>query len=717
MKQTLNWTLCWSDTAEGEQSQRIPAVVPGFVQADWAAAHGIPSYLEGDHEEEYAWMEDKFWHYFTEIFVEDNGLVPFLCLDGVDYQYDLLLNGDKVLSHEGLFTRTRTDLSAYQGQTVEVQVRVYPAPKAPGAVNKRGMGWESAESCKPAFTYGWDWCPRLVTLGLADEAYVEYRPAVRISSLEVAYRLTDTDDAAVISLEYTLSGAGTVRVTVQDAAGHVAARKEFEGELQGKETLVLERPALWWPHNHGGQPIYTLKTELLADGVVTDSWKRRISFRRVRLVHNDGVKQDRHSWTELLQPMTFEINGRRIFVQGSNWVPPEMCRGSLKKDHIRTLLTLLKDANMNILRVWGGGYLHPDWFYDMCDEMGIMVWQEFPLACAMYSEKDSYLKVLNQEASSMVRQLRTHGCLALWCGGNELYFPVAGMSQQSKSLRLLNSVSLMLDPDTPYWPTTPQHGLRHGPYSASVQGKNYEHLSLVCDTNFLGYAEFGCGCVSDYDYIKTVLSPEELANPFESSNWEHRHGNHHLCGWALKTVTGYEGQVLKTIADLSDELQAACYQSLFEEMRRKWPHTSLALNWCFNEPWQTMAGNGLVHYPAIPRTSYYTVKNALRPRMLSLRFTKLGWAPGEDLPVQAYLLNDCREAAPAGTAVIRVEADGQLLGEWEWHFGCTAESSNQADPQIHCFTVPDAEEKRITLTISSREHPQWDSVYRLFVRP
>ena len=145
-RQELNWQLAYSRERDGACSDWMPASVPGCVQLDTAAARGIPLYYTGDHEDEYRWMEPLYWHYRAQAQIEERKRVPFLCLTGVDYEYDLLLNGQQQYHHEGMFTGREVDLSAYKGQTVQIEVIVYPAPKMKDCYPERGMGNEAAHT-------------------------------------------------------------------------------------------------------------------------------------------------------------------------------------------------------------------------------------------------------------------------------------------------------------------------------------------------------------------------------------------------------------------------------------------------------------------------------------------------------------------------------------------------------------------------------------------
>lgn len=718
-KQTITWELSYSEEKRGAVSARVPAQVPGCVQYDMARAQGLPSILTGDHEELYAWMPDKYWHYTAAVAVAADRGTPFLCLSSVDYRCEVYLDGVLVREHEGMFSAVEIDLSDYRGQSVAVEVIVFPAPHRPGTSYNRGLGDETSDSCKPAFSYGWDWSPRFITLGLCGDAFVQYRPAAHVTHVSVQSRLSADFCTAALTVLHRESRPGTLTYTLTGPDG----RPVQHGTAPcGEETftLTLEQPHLWWPRGYGDQPLYELTVTLTGEDGSEDSRSCRFGVRDVKLVPNANTWDYPRTQGKTCScpPMTLQINGERVLVKGSNWVPPELCCASLTKAFAEELLDRLAEANMNLIRMWGGGYIHPDFFYGLCDEKGILVWQEFMMACASYSEEDAHLRVLEQEATSILLALRSHPSIVLWCGGNELFNAWSRMTPQAKTLRLLDQLTYTLAPETPFLMTSPQYGVCHGPYDMRcLNGR--EILTEFCDSHYTAYTEFGCGSLSELSYLRTFMSEEELAGFPNAPIWRQRHafGSTGLeTRWldrdSLQAMSGC-GDSLAELAKAGNELQPVMYAALFEEVRRQWPEASMAINWCFNEPWPTAAGNALLNYPAVPRPSFYAVKEALRPQKLSVRFTRISWQPGESLSCRLWVLNDSAETLPAGTAQLYLESDGvtQVVGSWD--FAPTEKRLNQAGPDF-TVTVPASENRRFTLRVVCREQPVLSAEYVLF---
>lgn len=713
-KRFLEWELSYSDCADEGGENTYPATVPGIVQMDMQRALDMPDFRVGDHEAEYDWMADKFWHYTARVDLTDvsgEGTVA-LVFTSVDYACDVKLNGETVLHHEGMFSAFEVDLTAYKGRVCALTVVVYPAPKRPGYPITRGIGGEASASCKPAFSYSWDWCPRFITLGICGEAYVEVRPAAYVAEVQASYVLNEDYTQATVSVAYQAVGAGQVHCRLLLPDGSCGAQTTASAAA-GKATITLENPPLWYPVDHGQQPVCRLEVTLGDDTV-----SRPMGFRRAQLVSNPGWCGGSGPLTCDVAPMTAQINGNRYFLKGSNWVPPEMSPAMIEEGRLPKILTLVKELGMNVLRLWGGGYLMPEEFYDLCDAYGILVWQEFPLACACYSEEDSYLTVLEQEARTMLQKLRNHPCLLLWCGGNELFNGWSQMTNQSPALRLLDKLCYEEDRFTPYIMTSPQYGTAHGSYDMRLFNTGREHLSAVCESDFTAYTEFGVGAPSDEDYLRTFMTEEEVLDPKPGGIWEKRHA-FFSCGtperWfnrgAIRDLTGCDDEPLALFA-AGNELQGRMYAAMFEECRRKWPRSSMALNWCLNEPWPTAAGNGLINYPARPRVSYAHVQNALRHQKLSLRTVKLSWQKHEEASVQAWLLNDQYRTFGACTATVTLSWEGgeRVLGTW--NFDPVQENQNQKGGTF-TFPLPLAEECQVTITCP--EYPEWNDTLKLYI--
>lgn len=673
MRDTMFWELGWSDSLNASPETFMEAAAPSDVQLVCREKLGLPDFSFGSNYREYRWMEDKFWHYRTRLFIEKReGLEPVLEFKGINYRYTIRLDGETVREGEGLYTPVRLDLRRYEGAALLVEVVIHPAPKKPGAPEGR---WEAAASCIPPVSYGWDWHPRLIPLGLYDEAVLTYRPLSRIETADISYALSAELEQLTGEVRASICRpAGTLTLRLTDGDGRLAAEETVAAEETARIPFRLSHPRLWWCRGQGEAHLYTL-TLTLDTGEGADTWEKRIGFRRVRLVMNEGAWEGpSFPKTQGKAPVTMELNGRRIFCKGTNFVPPEIFPSRLGREVYEPLLTLARDAHMNLLRLWGGGIVEKESFFELCDELGLMVWQEFPLACCLYEDDPAYLRVLDQESRSILRRLKPHPSVVLWCGGNELLVSWGGMTNQSLALRLLDRNCLELDPLTPFLPSSPLYGMGHGHY-LPLSGPDREFLSDMIDSDFTAYTEFGMPAPATLDYIRAFTPEEELQTPAFGTAWEAHHAvggwenleNTWFCRDAIRRYFGEE-QSLEALIANGRLLQAEVYAHLFEEARRKWPRTSMALNWCYNEPWPTAANNSVLSYPALPKPGYDGVRKALRDQCLSARLYKMRWETGETVEAEVFVLNDLPvPLEPVTYTAVLTDGEGRTLLELGRH--------------------------------------------------
>jgi beta-mannosidase len=237
----------------------------------------------------------------------------------------------------------------------------------------------------------------------------------------------------------------------------------------------------------------------------------------------------------------------------------------------------------------------------------------------------------------------------MWCGGNELFCSWSGMSNQSHALRLLDKNCYELDRNTPFLMTSPLYGMGHGHYMP-INSKSTEVYTDIVNSSFTAYTEFGMPSPSPIEYLKTFMEENELYDMTRDSVWDHHHGvsawdmvsPSWFCTEHIKMYYGTE-QTFEELIQNGLSLQSEIYKNIFEEVRRKAPYASMALNWCFNDPWPTAANNSIVNYPAIPKPSYESVKKSLQNILFSVRFNKMIWDVGDRIDCEMFLLNDLIE--------------------------------------------------------------------------
>ncbi|MGE5395395.1 MAG: glycoside hydrolase family 2 protein [Candidatus Saccharibacteria bacterium] len=715
----LKWELAWSKTMDGPLSKWIPATVPGAVQLDIAKAEKYQPFYYAEHWKDYLWMEDDFYTYRTSFKKPDLSSEERLAFisKGIDYQFKIFLNDKELWSQEGMFTPVNLDLTDYLKENNELRILVYPAPKAHTNSVDRS---QAAHSVKPAVSYGWDWHPRLIPLGIWDDTYLEVQSASHIDDFHVNYTLNEDLTKADIQLQMEgrkLEEAPFVWI-LKDENGKEVLRSE------NKTELTFVNPRLWWTHDHGQPTLYTSTLQLFnASGKVIQTIESKIGFRRIKLVMNEGAwrEPDGFPKTRSVPPAQLELNGRKIFCKGTNWVNPEIFPGIMTRERYNELLVLAKEANFNILRIWGGGIVNKESFFEICDEKGILVWQEFPLACNDYPDEAHYLSILKQESASIINRVKKHPSLAFWCGGNELFNAWSGMTEQSLPLRLLNSQCLKLDPNSPFISTSPLMGMAHGNYVFRDLNTKEEVFTNMARAHYTTYTEFGMPAPSSVEILKTIIPQEQLWPPKAGTSWESHHafnswvGNTWLCQDIIEDYFGKSNTLEELVAN-GQLMQGEGYKCIYETARRQKPYCSMACNWCYDEPWPTAANNSIVSYPAIPKPGFYAVKNACRPVLASVQLSKFKWTEGEIFSADVWMLSDSYQELPAGKVTIRLVAGTSEINVLEWPYNPMKANMNQAGPTVRC-KLPAWSTDRFKVVLEVEGHPEYNSEYTLAYQP
>ena len=725
----LSWELGWTPRREERPARFVPARVPGAVQLDWAAAERLPPYWQGENARAYGWMEDVCWLYRARLPRLDLPAASRLLLvfQGVDYACELSVAGVTRHRHEGMFSAFEIDVTDAPAGS-EIALLVLPVPKAPVPADAEEPGRKQARhSCKPAVSYGWDFHPRLIPLGIWQNCGLRIVHATRrLGQPEVFSRLSDDLARADLTLHLDAS-AGRVRWTILDPDGQT--RADLTSEAASLHAS-LENPRLWWPLSEGDPALYTSVVELLGDNdEVLETATRRFGLRRLRLVHAPGQIENAGGMpaTQPPVPLTFEINHRRVFLRGANWVCPEIFPGVLTRERYAEQLRLVADAHLNLLRCWGGAIVNKPEFFELCDELGILVWQEFPLACNDYDGGADYLAVLRREAEAVVRRLRGHPCLALWCGGNELFNSWSGMTLQSPPLRLLAGVCFELDPERPFLPTSPLTGIRHGDYrfrmgdgpDAKTVFETYRALDAVA------YMEFGVPGPADVEMLRQIIPDAELWPPRDTGSWRFHHAFGAWCAaeptsWLYPAVAEHYFGPAASLPELVARLQllqAAGYRAIYEEGRRQKPVCSALACWVFNEPWPAAANNSVVAWPNRPKPAYRAIAAACRPTLASARIPRFAWAPGEPFTAQLFLLHDGPSAvAPLEIVASLVSTSGERVELARWACPGATPNTHVAGPEVTGI-VPARVGETFELRLSVTGRPELDCSYTLaFVR-
>ncbi|MEK7765985.1 MAG: hypothetical protein AAB368_07075, partial [bacterium] len=442
------WKLCWGDGTRGrlgyvpeftrhgkfDASRYLDARVPGEVHLDLVRAGWIADpYVRGNVLAA-RWVEECLWTYRREFSppaalrqAQGKGVRSWLVFEAMDLAAAVFLNGAEVGRHANAFRPCRLDVSGKlkAGRNV---VQVVLDAGLYHAGDKPGQGYGGGEDSKlhrrhwlrqTQSQFSWDWSPRLMNVGLRGRVRLEWTAdPVRVDALvplvEVAPDLASATVRVRLFAEGLRAAPVRGRLDVEVAGRKASVPVEVKPGLHAVEaTVEVERPALWWPVGHGPQALHPVRATLTVAGRAVGERRTRIGFRRVRVNQDPHPVEGKH--------FVVEVNNKPVFLKGANLVPADMIPAALDAARYHTLVERALESNMNCLRVWGGGLYEADAFYDLCDEKGIVVWQEFIYACAKYPmHEEAFHEEAKREAVHQIRRLAAHPSLAIWCGNNEM---------------------------------------------------------------------------------------------------------------------------------------------------------------------------------------------------------------------------------------------------------------------------------------------------------
>jgi beta-mannosidase len=628
--QTLSLNGTWQFRQQGAE-QFHAAQVPGCVHTDLLHNELIPDPFWGSNELELQWIETTDWEYSTTFDVSDELLARAyvdLVADGLDTLATIILNGQEIARTENMFVGYRFPVREWLRPGRNQLSILFANPMA--YIHARQplhsfAEWNdpvggSSNIRKEQCSFGWDWGPRFATCGIYKNIELQAWDASRITHVRVQQYHGDGGVLLAIQPQLTQPDANaTVRCRLT-LDGQTVAQAKGSGAIE----LAVEQPQLWWPNGLGAQPLYELETELLHSDEVLDRRRLRIGLRTIML--------DRHAdeWGESFQ---FVVNGVAVFAKGANWIPAHSFVASVGRADYQNVLSSAVEANMNMLRVWGGGIYEMDDFYDLCDQLGLMIWQDFMFACSLYPGDEQFLALVEQEAAYQVPRLANHACMALWCGNNEIEQMAdeitATIERQAAYEKifydLLPAAVATHDPATPYWPSSPHNpeGYQHGHnneragdchfwdvWHARYPVKRYEEM------NFRFCSEFGMQSYSSPMVAATFCPPEEMNvfGPAMENHQKNAAGNQIIFDYVSRLYRYPKDYA--ALAYLSQLNQAYCMKVGIEHFRRSMPRTMGALYWQINDCWPVFSWSSL-EFGGRWKALHYAARRFFAPALVS----------------------------------------------------------------------------------------------------
>jgi len=678
----------WTFRQVGKEEWR-KATVPGSVHTDLLANKLIEDPFYRDNEPKLQWIGKTDWEYRTTIDVSAAFLKRRnveLVFEGLDTYATVYLNERQVLEADNMFRTWRVDAKSALKEgpnTLRVVFRspikeVLPRMKALGyelpAVNDQGEK-TSPHTRKAPYQYGWDWGPRFVTCGLWKPARLEAWDDARIEGLRVVQNRLDKNSAqmtAEVEVVAAVETAAAVHVTNVTDKTRPAQQfvKLAPGVNKVSVNFTIDRPRLWWPAGLGAQALYNIHASLNikdgagGSGTRVDEAATRVGLRTLEL---------RQRPDSAGKSFMFVVNGVPVFAKGANWIPADSFPERVTRERYRHLLESARDANMNMLRVWGGGYYEMDDFYELCDELGLMVWQDFMFACSMYPGDEKFLESVRAEAVDNVRRLRNHPSVVLWCGNNEVEtawqhwgwkerLPAKLWDDYKKLFHgVLPEVVAKEDPTRPYWPSSPSSNLEDDADSQRIGDIHYWevwHASKPFDyyerqrPRFM--SEYGFQSFPLIETVKayTLPSDHDIQSPVMLAHQKHPRGNQLIREYMLRDFP--EPKDFESFLYASQVLQAEGIRVGAEHLRRIMPHNMGSLYWQLNDCWPVASWSSVDYFGRWKALQYYA-RRFYAPVLLSPHV--------EEGQVRLYVVSDRTEPLRARLHVRLLDVDGRVVSD------------------------------------------------------
>lgn len=602
----LDLAGCWTLSDESG-SHVVPFDLPGDGVSALVKAGVLPDPYWGMNEYDCRWVSERDWSATRRFVVHRTDLA--LRIEMLDTVAEVIVNGTVIGQTDSMFRTHRLGLGSVlrQGEN-EITLR-FLSPVREAAKRQDGMPFfipYAAQNCpiphgnmlrKPACDFGWDWNIALAPFGVYGGIGLVAEGSECLSGVTITQDHSERRVSVAVRGEVSADPLHNIIIFL--CGQRVEARRDgnrFEAEV------VLKDPDLWWPAGQGDQPLHDL---VITCGEEVQT--RRIGLRKLDLLaEKDAIGLG----------FKVRVNGRDVFAKGANWIPADALGSQITPEGVRGLLQSAVDANMNMIRVWGGGRYEPDWFYDLCDELGLMVWQDFMFACNLYPSTDEFLENVRHEVRENVLRLHHHASLALWCGDNELVGALTWFEESRRDRdrylvnydrlnRVIETELKALLPKANWWPSSPSPGPMsfgdawHDDSSGDMhfwsvwhEGRDFDHYR---DVKPRFCSEFGFQSYPSMSVINKFADPKDwnIASPVMESHQKNKGGNARIA----ETMFRYFRFPVDfpNFVYLSQVQQGLAIKTAVTAWRGIKPHCMGALYWQLNDTWPVCSWSSLDH--------------------------------------------------------------------------------------------------------------------------
>jgi len=649
-KQTLDLTGQWQFKEYPATARRmrdlddnewLSCTIPNSIFVNLIEAGKIERCDIDANPENYTWVSDKSWVFRKSFDVSQDLLkadkMELVC-DGLDTVASVWLN-EKLLGRcENMFVQHRLDVTEHiKPAANSLLVRFDPVVPHAKNLMERYTPFSDALFLNPyrayvrkaQYQFGWDFCPPLPGCGIWRPLRIEATAKARLANVHIRTIHCDERTADIriaVMLDRIRREKYRCALDIYDSGANIIGQLQFEphGDC-GSAVFRIDNPRLWFPAGYGRPNLYQVRVNLLWGDQIIDTVQRTFGIRTVNL----NQSKDKYG-----RCFEFEINGRKVYAKGADWIPASLFAGSVSRQDYDRLITAAAEANMNMLRVWGGGYYEDDYFYDLCDRLGIMVWQDFMFACCYYPDRQWFLDKVAAEARFVVERLRSHPCLVLFCGNNEIdwihhqHTHGSGKRLYGRNIwhRLLPKIVNELDPDCLYIPTTPfsadkdpnepSTGVMH---NWAVWSGHQPINAYITDSDRVPrfVAEFGFQSLPCLDTVSKFSRPQQprlAAAALEKHNYQ-VHGSGRLYHY-LGDIFGRAAN-LEQFAYLTQLVQARAIKTYIEFLRANRDVNAGALFWQLNDCCPAISWSA-IDSSARHKALYYYARRFFAPILLTV---------------------------------------------------------------------------------------------------
>ena len=680
-----------------EPKDCLPYQVPGTVRTALLEAGEITDPYFGYDNEKTLWVEQKEWWFFRKFSVDANlkGKLIDLAFEGTSFKGEFWVNGNRVGELKGMLNPRSFDVSGilnYGGDN-SIAVRLEAPEDSWTNTMARGLTWRTPRDQLFSIAqcmYGWDWGPHCVGIGIWQPVKLNITNQLKIKNPYIRSQILSSKQA-ICNIEIDIQNLTDKPIDAQ-FSGQITEKKLqiIAGDLKQsvklnpgetktlKFDVTIKNPKLWWPNGMGEQNLYFLNSSVLINNIESDSKKTQFGIRELKLVANDNVSEfiknmgkdlgDAHTMGNAVgsYPWTFQVNGIKMFAKGGNWIPVDQLL-RLDRDRYDWLLRLFKDANFNLLRIWGGGLYETDDFYELCDEYGILGWQEF-LSNRNFSkiDRNNFL----DGAESAILRIRNHPSLTFWCGGNEFDPDDKGSKAVIDDLGKLIK---RLDPQRDFHRASPYMGDDHY-WGVWHRMEPYTKYHVV--RPFRSEAGINAPPVLE-NYLK--FTPKNLVWPPDTTFIEY-HGESNIHFTHLKKLFRYANEFGESSNIDEFIMKSQLYQALGNEFDMEFCRSNKFKNsgflvWQYNDIWPAVSWS-IVDWYGTPKPSYYFMKRASSPIHISADFERYLWKADETFKTDIFLLNDEQNVIKDLNFIAKlIDCEGKVIVEKSGQAKCAANSS------------------------------------------